>query len=99
MAFREPDEFQILFLSGDLKWIFDDRKNVVFSFGPDPMLLLPAVEESNAGIGDCLEISIRLKETGIQQFLNESQLSLVEKRQVVEPVEVKRNTWWKRIFR
>ena len=37
MAFRNLDDFQALFLTGDLKWLFPDRKNIVFSYGRDPM--------------------------------------------------------------
>ncbi|MCI5147702.1 MAG: glycosyltransferase, partial [Candidatus Electrothrix sp. AR3] len=68
MAFQDPDDFQALFLTGDLKWIFPERKNIVFAYGPDPIFHLPAVEAEHAESGDKLAVSIRLKETGVQQF-------------------------------
>ena len=54
---------------------FDEngRKNIVFSYGNDPIIILPAIKESNAAIGDHIEVTIKLKETGIQQFLNDFQ--------------------------
>jgi hypothetical protein len=36
------------------------------------MLVLPAVDENNASLGDRLKIDIKLKETGVQQFLKEN---------------------------
>lgn len=98
MAFREPEEFHILYLSGDSKWIFDDRKNIIFSYGLDPMLLLPAVDENNASVGDCLEVTIRLKECGIQQFFIEYQADLACQEQAVECAAEAHVVWWKRIL-
>lgn len=79
MAFREPDDFQILFLAKDLKWLFPERKNIVFSYGPHPIMLLPKIGIDQVGIGDTLEISIKLKETGVQDFFAGQEISIISK--------------------
>jgi glycosyltransferase involved in cell wall biosynthesis len=94
MAFREPDDFQRLFLTGDLKWLFPERKNIVFSYGPDPIFHLPVVEQDKAEAGDFLEVTIRLKETGIQQFFDAHQLCLPDQLQAAAEQP---RPWWKRI--
>ncbi|CAK8718992.1 Glycosyltransferase involved in cell wall bisynthesis [Candidatus Electronema halotolerans] len=73
MAFRKADEFSQLFLTGDLTWLFRDRKNIFLSCGPDPMFVLPQLSRDCLSIGDYLEIAIKLKESGVQQFFAEQQ--------------------------
>lgn len=68
MAFREQKEFQHLFLAKDLKWLCPEQKNVVFTYGPEPIILLPTVKEDDAELGDMLEIAIRVRENGMQQL-------------------------------
>ncbi|WP_417909395.1 glycosyltransferase family 4 protein [Candidatus Electronema sp. PJ] len=68
MAFREQEEFQLLFLAQDLKWICPERKNLLFTYGHAPIILLPRLEENSVALGDLLEVSVRLKETGMQQL-------------------------------
>jgi hypothetical protein len=88
LSLRDPDEFQILFLAKDIKWIFPQRKDIFFIYGMEPILLLPTLNEENAALGDSLEIEIRLKETGIQQFAEEKQV------QIAEEVRADRNALW-----
>jgi glycosyltransferase involved in cell wall biosynthesis len=68
MVFREQEEFQRLFLAKDLKWICPERRNIVFTYGSDPMILLPLLTASEASAGDSLEFSVRLRENGMQQL-------------------------------
>ncbi|WP_446009663.1 glycosyltransferase family 4 protein [Candidatus Electrothrix sp.] len=75
MTFQEPDDFQTLFLTGDAKWLFPDKKNIIFSYGDDPILLLPVITEDQMAPGETLALSVTIKETGIQQFLRTHQLS------------------------
>lgn len=75
MSFQNPDDFGVLFLCGSVCWLDDVRKNIVFSYGGDPMLVLPAIEKNSADVGDKLKVTIRLKEMGVQQFFKESALS------------------------
>ncbi|MGR0481896.1 MAG: glycosyltransferase family 4 protein [Candidatus Electronema sp. V4] len=70
MVFREQEEFQRLFLAKDLKWLCPERKNSVFTYGPEPIILLPKVKKGEAELGDLLELSIRLRENGMQQLNN-----------------------------
>ncbi|MCW5199793.1 glycosyltransferase family 4 protein, partial [Desulfobulbus sp. F1] len=74
LTFIEPDEFSIILLTGDIKWIFPEQKNVMFSYGPHSGFILPLIEADKVCIGDLLECSIKIKETGIQQFFNEKQI-------------------------
>ncbi|CAK8721474.1 MAG: Glycosyltransferase involved in cell wall bisynthesis [Candidatus Electronema aureum] len=96
MTFRKQEEFQILFLSGDLKWIFSDRKDVAFSKGKYPILVLPKIESSEVAFGDLLEISIKLKESGVQQFFDEHPVSFANG---IKPCESALSSWRKRILR
>jgi hypothetical protein len=98
MAFREADAFQTLFLAGDLKWIIPERKNIVFAYGRDPIIVLPAVEEGRAEVGDVITVTIRLKERGVQQFFEELQQETARS-QVESLPECQPVVWWKRIFR
>lgn len=98
MTFQEPDDFQALFLTGDLKWLFSDRKNIVFSYGRDPMLYLPAVEQDKADAGDCLEVTIRLKETGVQQFFNDHPSYCTKNIEYAKTTDEQPASWWKRIL-
>lgn len=91
MSFQEPNDFQDLFLTGDLKWLFPERKNILFSYGQDPMFYLPAVEQDQASIGDLIEITLRLKETGVQHFFAENQVCFAETEKVPR-------SWWKRLL-
>ncbi|MCI5212624.1 MAG: glycosyltransferase family 1 protein [Candidatus Electrothrix sp. ATG2] len=38
MSFRSPEDFQSLFLTGDVKWIFPEKKNIVFPMDRIPSL-------------------------------------------------------------
>lgn len=73
MSFRSADELRQLLLSGDSSWLFRDKENILFSYGPDPMLVLPQVKEECLSAGEWVEIVIRLRENGVQQFLTEQQ--------------------------
>uniref|UniRef100_UPI0040563B23 glycosyltransferase family 4 protein n=1 Tax=Candidatus Electronema sp. TaxID=2698783 RepID=UPI0040563B23 len=68
VVFRDQAEFQRLFLAKDLKWICPERKNVVFTYGPEPIILLPLLTEADAAVGDSLELAVRLRENGMQQL-------------------------------
>ncbi len=59
---------------GSVCWLSDTMRNVVFSYGGDPMCILPAVEQTDATVGDRLKITIRLRETSVQQYFKESAL-------------------------
>lgn len=80
LSFHKPEDFGVLFLLGSVCWIDDTMKNVLFSYGGDPMCILPAVEKNDATVGDRLKITIRLKETSVQQFFKESTLHSREDR-------------------
>ncbi len=96
MAFREPDEFQELFLTGDAKWLFQDRKNIIFSYGRDPILHLPLLQQEAISVGDFLEITIKAQERGIQQFFTSHSLSSPSQLHVPQHNRLSRS-WWKRI--
>ncbi len=84
MAFREPDDFGVLLLSGTAYWIDLEYKNIIFSFGADPALVLPAVQPEQASLGDRLSIAIELHETGIQQFFREYAMKLRQEQAVLQ---------------
>ncbi|WP_339133705.1 MAG: glycosyltransferase family 4 protein [Candidatus Electrothrix sp. GW3-4] len=94
ISFREQDDFQKLFLIGDAKWLFPEKKNIIFSYGPDPIFVLPELGQDAIEVGDLLEIKIKLKETGIQQFFNTHQLCFSNQLQAPE----QSRPWWKRIL-
>lgn len=75
MVFKNPADFGVLFLWGTVCWLDGVGKNIVFSYGGDPRLVLPAVEKDAAAVGDGLKITIRLKETSIQHYFKEHALS------------------------
>jgi len=68
MSFREPDDFATLLLSGTACWLDEARRNIIFSYGDDPMFVLPGIEADKAALGDRLRLEIRLYETGVRQF-------------------------------
>ncbi len=68
MAFREQEEFQQFFLAKDLKWLCPEQGNIVLTYGPEPIILLPTVKEGEAELGDLLDVSIRLRESGMQRL-------------------------------
>jgi hypothetical protein len=70
MSLAQQNEFQSLFLSADLKWFFSDRKDVILSSGADPFLILPQLEANQIAIGDIIEISIKLRESRVQDFFD-----------------------------
>jgi len=74
LSFNKPEDFGVLFLMGSVCWLSDTMRNVVFSYGGDPMCILPAVEQTDATVGDRLKITIRLRETSVQQYFKESAL-------------------------
>jgi glycosyltransferase involved in cell wall biosynthesis len=96
MSFMEPEEFHVLFLGGDAKWIFPEQKNIVFSYGTDPILLLPAIVEGDAAIGERIEISIKLRETGIQQFFREYTLKHRQE-QLLVPDPAPPTPWYRKV--
>ncbi len=96
MAFREPDDFQRLLLTGDAKWLFQDRKNIIFSYGRDPILHLPVLKKGIIGSGEYLEVSIRVKETGIQQFMIDQQLFCPDQSLTKEQA-TQIQPWWHRL--
>ncbi len=71
ISFHKPEEFGALLLYGSVYWIDDTMKNILFSYGGDPWCILPAIEETDATIGDRLKITISLKETSVQQYFKE----------------------------
>jgi hypothetical protein len=89
LTFKELEEFSSLLLIGDIKWIFSEQKNVVFSYGPHPGLILPEIKADYFAFDDLLEISIKLKETGIQQFIDGKDVCVADK---ISPDEAKKNT-------
>ncbi len=94
ISLSDPDDFQILFLTGDAKWLFPEKKNIIFSYGQDPIFVLPELQQEVIDTGDLLEIKIKLKETGIQQFFNTHQLCFPDQLQVATEQP---QSWWKRI--
>lgn len=68
MSFREQEDFQQLFLAKDLKWLCPEQRNIIFTYGPEPIILLPTVKENEAELGDLLEISIQLREDSMQRL-------------------------------
>lgn len=102
MSFKEPDDFQALFLTGNAKWLFPEKKNIIFAYGPDPIFVLPELGQDSIQKGDSLEVKIKLKETGVQQFFDAHRLSFPDQ-QVQTPnskaqaVEQPR-PWWKRMM-
>jgi glycosyltransferase involved in cell wall biosynthesis len=96
MSLAQQNEFQALFLSADLKWIFSDRKDVVLSNGADPFLILPQIEANQVAIGDIIEISIKLRESGVQEFFDQHPFSFANGTRPPEPAYV---PWRKRILR
>jgi glycosyltransferase involved in cell wall biosynthesis len=83
MSFVEPDDFGVLFLCGTVCWLDETRKNILFSYGGDPMLVLPAVNEDTASLGDSLKVEIKLRETCIQQFFKELYMNQIVEQPVV----------------
>ncbi len=79
MTFQKEEELQTLFLTGDLQWLFPEQKNIFFVSGPEPILLLPALQQEDAVIDDQLEITVRLRESSISQFFARYQVSLADR--------------------
>ncbi|WLE97232.1 MAG: glycosyltransferase family 4 protein [Candidatus Electrothrix communis] len=96
ILFREQDDFQKLFLIGDAKWLFPKKKNIIYSYGPDPIFVLPELGQDVIEVGDILEVRIKLKETGMQQFFNTHQLCFPD--QLQAPTKQQPRPWWKRIL-
>jgi glycosyltransferase involved in cell wall biosynthesis len=97
-AFKDPDDFAVLFLSGSAYWIDHEKKNIIFSFGPDPAMVLPSVTEENCSIGDNLHIEMRLRETGVQQFFREYTLKLRQEQPLMpEPAPALPTPWYRKI--
>ena len=99
ISFREQDDFQKLFLIGDAKWLFPEKKHIIFSYGPDPIFVLPELQQAVIDTGDLLEIKIKLKETGLQQFCDTHQLSFPDQLQELKATTEQARPWWKRILR
>ena len=105
-SFQKPDDFQTLFLTGDVKWLFPERKNIVFAYGPDPIFVLPELQPEHLDQGDILEISITLQETGVQQFFAVHPLIFADQMQIPEQSDQteqvgkteRSRSWWKQIF-
>ncbi|WP_417914205.1 glycosyltransferase family 4 protein [Candidatus Electronema sp. JM] len=87
------EDFRRLFLSGDLKWIFPDRPDIALASGAEPMLILPRVEAEQARPGDQLQLVVRLKEYGVQEFFDSHPLHFA---QGSRPVAV---SWRERLLR
>ncbi len=68
MAFDSPEKFDILYASGTLRRLEVPGQAIFLSHGYDPILILPAMNKGQ--IGDKLQITIRLEETGVGQFVN-----------------------------
>ncbi|MCI5130024.1 MAG: glycosyltransferase family 1 protein [Candidatus Electrothrix sp. EH2] len=101
MAFQEPDDFQALFLTGDAKWLFPEKKNIIFAYGPDPIFVLPELGQDSIQKGDILEIKIKLKETGVQQFFDAHRLSFSDQQIQAQKARVleQPQSWWKRMMK
>jgi hypothetical protein len=95
LAFRKPEDFRVLFLAGEAKWLFPAKRNIIFSYGRDPRLHLPRIEEDMAQAGDCLEITMTVKETGIQAFFNQHQLIFPDQ---IQDTRISQS-WWKKILK
>jgi glycosyltransferase involved in cell wall biosynthesis len=78
LTLRTPDDLKKLFLTGDVTWFFKGKENMFFSCGPDPILVLPQLQEDCLSAGECLEITIRLKENGLRQFFGRHQIHLAD---------------------
>ncbi len=96
MSFQDPDDFTVLFLCGSAYWIDHERKNIIFSFGSDPAVVLPAVDKDKASLGDRLKIEIKLKETGIQQFFREYYVNCQEEQSVL-PEQAPSCSWKRKL--
>jgi hypothetical protein len=79
MTFRQPDDFKTLFLTGDLTWLAPDRRNILLAGGANSICILPQLQENDAEPGDLLEITVCLKESSLQQFLEEHQISIADR--------------------
>ena len=68
MSFKSPEQFDELYAGGTMRRIKGCAKGVFFSHGNDPQLILPALETGR--VGDRLELTIRLTEQGIREFID-----------------------------
>lgn len=69
MKFFKPDDFDVLYMDGTICRVTSKENGVYFSYGSDPQLILPAIEEGE--IGDSLRIEISLQEMGVRRFVDE----------------------------
>lgn len=81
MEFQTSDDYAVLLVCGTAYWIDHARKNVIFSFGADPAVVLPALQEGEVALGDTVRIAMRLRETSLQQFYQESEQYYAAKHQ------------------
>ncbi|MCW5200026.1 hypothetical protein VU05_04915, partial [Desulfobulbus sp. F1] len=72
------------------------EKDVAFSKGKYPIIVLPKIESNEVALGDLLEISIKLRESGVQQFFDEHPVSFAND---IKPCESALSFWRKRILR
>ncbi len=68
LSLTTPQDFNRLLVGGTMRKLSDTKRVLFFSHGDDPQLILPAI---NTGVrGQQLEITVSLKETGVQTILN-----------------------------
>lgn len=68
MAFESPEQFDILYAAGTMRRLAMQDRAAFFSYGYDPLLLLPAMKEGI--VGDKLRITVKLQESGVRQFID-----------------------------
>lgn len=95
LSFEKPEDFSVLFLAGDSKWLSPAKKNIIFSYGREPWLQLPRIEEDMALAGDCLKITMTVKETGIQDFFTQHKPIFPDQVQDTRAPQ----SWWKKLLK
>ncbi|MCW5198365.1 glycosyltransferase family 4 protein [Desulfobulbus sp. F4] len=71
-------DFKDIFVAGDASCLSVDRRNIFFSHGYDPILILPKLLEHQLDRGDCIEVQIRLKETSIHRFFADQRICFLD---------------------
>jgi hypothetical protein len=86
VALRQAEDFHVLFLAHDVKWLFPEQKNLLFVYGAHPIFHLPCIQKEQAEPGDTLCLRICFHESGIQNFF--------ERQRKIPPAR----SWWKRLL-
>lgn len=69
LACTTREDFAKLYVTGTLHPVQGHGSNTYLSYGDDPQIVLPAV--STGEVGDLLQVSIRLEESSVRQFMGE----------------------------